>query len=417
MADTVALPSWPLARRLLIAALALSGLASTNQAQEPARPAKLHLAACIQLGLEHQPALAAARASLAAAYSGQQAVNNLRFARLVSRELGIRRQQACLGVTIASAGLQHAEWETRYAVVRTYYSVQYARLQKTVIDNALAKINDAHAQAQKLVAAGQPEFKVTKIDIKIIEINRELLKTRQAEADVGIQKALAGLREAIGVDLDFPLDIIVEPLPALVTDFNKEELIAQARANRSELTQATSVNRVTELEVAAQQRLLFRPQAKTFASASDIHAKPIPQGVNNGEYRPGAIGPEMPAYLVGRRSDRVQRASDLNERSVAVVDKTENLIALEVEATYLKWVEAARSVQGLAKTPAMARDVADDVRKRFNDGAVSGEEYLRARTYEEQVQAAYNVALFQHALALAALERVTAGGYRIPAGR
>jgi outer membrane protein TolC len=384
-----------------------------EEAAAPPASAKLNLENCIQLGLEHQPALAAARASLAAAYSGQRAVDKIILGRLVAPDLPIRRQQACLGVTIASAGLDHAEWETRYAVRRTYYSVQYARMQKIVIDNAMDKINDAYRQAKKLVDAGDPKFKVTTIDLKVLDINKEFLRTRQAEATVGIQKALAGLREAIGVGLDFPMDVIDEPLPPLVNDLNKEELIARARSNRSELTQAVTVNQVTELEISAQQRLFFRPQAKTFASASDIHVKPIPQGVSNGEYRPGAIGPEMPAFLVGRRPDRVQRASDLNDRSVAVVDKTENLIALEVEATYLKWQEAAQNVQNLAKTPKMAAEVAGDVRNRFNEGNVSGEDYLRARTLEEQALGLYNTALFQHALALAALERVTAGGYRI----
>jgi len=37
---------------------------------------------------------------------------------------------------------------------------------------------------------------------------------------------------------------------------------------------------------------------------------------------------------------------------------------------------------------------------------------IRARTQADQVKALYNEALYNHALALAALERVTAGGYR-----
>lgn len=68
---------------------------------------KLGLDECIALGMESPPALAVAHVSLNAAYSGQRGVSGLpRFAGLLARDLPIRREQACLGVTIASAGLE-----------------------------------------------------------------------------------------------------------------------------------------------------------------------------------------------------------------------------------------------------------------------------------------------------------------------
>jgi outer membrane protein TolC len=386
-----------------------------DRAPPPAGP--LTLQGCIELGLSRQPALAAARASLAAAESGYQAVENIRFGRFLTPDYRYRRDQSCLGVVIASAGLTQSEWETRYAVRRTFYSVMYANMQKEVIDSAVNKIEDAHKKAKQLVEAGDPKIKVTQIDVDILAVNKEFVKTKQQEATVGIDKAMAGLREALGVGVDYPLKLVDEPLPALVKDINRNEMISLALANRAELQQAQAMNSVTSLEIDAQRSLLFKPQSRTFASGGDIHAKPIPQGVANGEYRPGAIGPEMPPFLFGKRADRVQRASDFNDRAVAVVDKTENLITLEVEATRLKWYEAAQNVQNLGPTREMAKKIADNVKKRFNDGNESGESYLRASTLEDQARGLYNQALFEHALGLAALERVTAGGYRVPAGK
>ncbi|MCI0684987.1 MAG: TolC family protein [Gemmataceae bacterium] len=387
-------------------------------AQEPVTTAKLDLDAAIRLGLERQPALAAARASLAAAYSGNQAVSNLpRTARVVSRDIPIRLQQSCLGVTIAAAGLEQAEWETRYAVRRTYYSVQYARLQYAVVKDAVSQIEDAYKKAKELVDAGDPKIKVTTIDRDNLKIAKAVLSMKEAEARIGIEKAKAALREALGVGLDFPLDVVVEPLPPLAPAPNKDELIGQALAKRAELQQALAMNQVTELEITAQSRTWFRLESKTFAAGGDIHARPIPQGVANGEYRPGAIGPEMPPFLFGNRTDRVQRASDFNDRAIAVVNKTENLIALEVEANYLKWLEAAQNVQNLTPLPKEARSVAERVKERFDMGNASGEEYLRARTQVNQLEALLNQWSFEHALALAALERVTAGGYHPPAAK
>ncbi len=57
--------------------------------------------------------------------------------------------------------------------------------------------------------------------------------------------------------------------------------------------------------------------------------------------------------------------------------------------------------------------MASNTWRRFEQGNLSGTEYAQATTLEDQVQAQYNEALYLHALALAALERITAGGYRI----
>jgi outer membrane protein TolC len=54
------------------------------------------------------------------------------------------------------------------------------------------------------------------------------------------------------------------------------------------------------------------------------------------------------------------------------------------------------------------------VKNRFDEGKQTAEDYLRARTLQDQAQAQLNQATYEHALALAALERVTAGGYRVP---
>jgi outer membrane protein TolC len=54
------------------------------------------------------------------------------------------------------------------------------------------------------------------------------------------------------------------------------------------------------------------------------------------------------------------------------------------------------------------------VQGRFDQGATTGEDLIKARTQEDYAQAQYNEALFIHAVALATIERVTAGGYRMP---
>jgi outer membrane protein TolC len=408
--------------RPFLAALLLAGAAAASlpaQQMLPALPVPtpatpLTLEGCIQLAFEKQPALAAARASLAAAQDGQQALDNLPlYARALSRDLCIRKQQAALGVGISSAQLWQAEWEARYAVTRNYFSVLYVRLQQDLLRKVIADVEKGRKRAEELIKSGIPDVKITTNDLDLLAINLELLRARQVEATVGGQKALAALREAIGIGPECPLEIALGALPPVLASLDRQGLIKSALGNRGEVVQVTSARQVTELEIAAQDRNHFGLKVGTFAGAADIHAQPVPQGVANGEYRPGAIGPEMPPMLVGKHTDRVARATDLSQRAAAVVDKTYNLVALEADNGYLKWLEAhdryLRYAAALPRTEALAKRASD----RFEGGNISGSEYVQAATLKDQVQAQYNEALYLNALALAALERITAGGFRI----
>jgi outer membrane protein TolC len=391
-------------------AVVLSVVGQSANAQE-SKSAPLSLSECVALGMQHQPALTAAQASLSSAENGYRGIHNLRFARLLSGELRVRRQQACLGIDIAAAGLMQAEWETRYAVTRNFYSVLYARQQEDLLKKLVTKLEDARKKAEKIVEAGSIKSKVTTIDVKVLAINVALVKTKVSEASIGTEKALGALREAIGVDRSFSLEVAGE-LPALVKVLNRDQLIDMALARRGEITQAETALDVTGLEVQAQRRV-FGPTARTFAAGSDVHARPIPQGVSNTDYRPGAIGLEIPTTLVGRRTDRVSHAQDFQVRAGAVVDKTRNLITLEVDVSYLKWKEAVEKAGALSEALKLAKDVAATMQKRFYEDAVSGEDFLRARGLEDQTQAQLNEAIYNHALGLAAIERVTAGGYTL----
>lgn len=410
MFSPYACSSWLVNRFLLAVVITLAATFSSGHAQQTS----LTLDECIGIGLDRQPSLAASRASLAAAETQRQALNRLVLAGLLSREVPIRKKQANLGVTIAAAGHEQTEWETIYAITRNYYSVQFARRQETVVKSVIEKLQSALSRAEDLLKAAKkdPDIIITTIDVDKLAINLELYKTRLIESNTGVQRATAALREAIGLGRDYPLQVAVEDLPSVVRDLNRDEMINLALTRRGELVQAASAAQLTDLEIRAQGTSLM-PTMRTFASVSDIHARPIPQGVANKDYRPAAIGLDMPATLAGRRVDRMRRACEFSNRAQAVVEKTHNLIVLETEDAFLKWQEASQKVKHLAPLPARAANLADRVQERFNDGKkVSGEELIRAQTLAEQTQAQLNEALYYHALALAALERVTAGGYR-----
>lgn len=400
----------------------LTGWAQAGPAEVPATgeetpaaataaPARaVTLADCLAIALEQQPGLAAHRASVAAAYTQRQGLHDLKIPPiLIARELPIRRKQSNLGIAIAEAGLNQAEWEALYAVKRLYLAVLFAREQKRVADDIVQQFRFYQERVKKLVRNGESR-KFSENTVKKITAYLGLAENRQAEAERGIERALAALREAMGVEQEFCFTVPEQSLPDVREAVARDQVVQFAITRRGELVQAVTALAVTNLEVDAQ-GTTHLPTARTFASVVDIHARPIPQGNHNGEYRPAAVGLEMPPTLAGTRSARIQRAKDLSARAAAVVDKTRNLIVLEAEDTFLHWQETARKVKQSLEAATAAIELAEDARKGFRAGLNENiEELLANDVLAGQAQSAYNEARYQHGIALAALERVTAGG-------
>lgn len=404
----------------LSGSLALVGPVLAHDAgAEPATPAAsavaatpLSLADCLRIADAQQPALAAHRASLAAAQAQSRGLQRLHAPTfLIAKDLPIRRKQACRGVTIAEAGLDQANWETIYAVTRTYFSVIYAREQLRVAEDVATSLRFYQKSVSDLVKKGESrEWTTSTVDK--ISVYLGLAETRVAEAHRGIERAMAALREAMGLGLDCPLELAEAHLPQSQAEVSKDQIIALALARRGELIQAGTAAEVVELEIDAQGTTRL-PTARTFAAVVDVHARPVPQGFSNGEYRPGAVSLEMPTLFAGPRSSRIERARDLSARAGAVVEKTRNLVALDAADSYFKWEEAARKVPETRAAAEAGERLAKNTREDFSSGQkVRIEDILTNVVLAGQARAAYNEALFQQAIALAGLQRVTAGGFQ-----
>ena len=437
-------------RAVSVSAQGIVAVNATAEEVPPATPTQspgpLSLDACLELGFQHQPSLDAARASLSAAQAGRQGLQRMILPRIIVPDYKIRMQQSCYGVTIAEAGVTQAEWETRYAITRNFLTVQYIRSQGTVVNEVLKNLDTGYKRAEKLYRSGDADVKITAIDLDAIKVQIAIVKGKKAQVDNGMHKAFAALREAMGLKYDYPLEIAAVDLPSPVVEvkkmvdevveekdkngkttkktvkvevveykpirkLDKSELIAGAIANRGEIVQANAANRVTELEIQAQMKI-FGWKGNTFAQGADTHVQLVPQGEANGKYRPAAIGIEMPPMIAGRKRDREARASALNDRAAAVVDKANSLVALDVEAQYLNWHEAVEDVESLKSIEKIAQGLPDRVQKLqpkdFTSSAV-----IQANITAIMVRTELNDAMHMHALALAGLERATAGAFRV----
>src|SRR5262249_50619428 len=187
-------------------------------------------------------------------------------ASLIGKDLPYRRQQADLGVAIATAGLHQSEWDAVYMVTRSFFSVQYARRQEQAAKKALDKLRTIRDQATGYVKLGLPDVVVTQLDVDKLTVTIDLYQAKMAEATQGILGPGAARRGAWGVGPGWPRQVAGPDSPAPATVPCLEDVVALAWARRGEIVQAVTVARVVELEVCAQEAL-GGPKGRTFALA------------------------------------------------------------------------------------------------------------------------------------------------------
>jgi len=116
--------------------------------------------------------------------------------------------------------------------------------------------------------------------------------------------------------------------------------------------------------------------------------------------------------LVGKRWARVERARELSSRATAVLDKTRNLVALDAENAYLKWEEAATKLPQSSDGAKAATRLIENTRSDFRGAQkVRIDDILSNEALAAQARSAYNEVLFLQAIALAGIQRATAGGF------
>jgi outer membrane protein TolC len=287
--------------------------------------------------------------------------------------------------------------------------VQYALAQKHIIDDIVGHLQFIHDRVQKVISTGLlPEW--TEYTLDGTRIFLDGAKSRQIDAVNGQELGLAALREALGADPRGVVAVVEQPLPYPKPAVDREAILEAALAVRSELQQVAAATAAAHLEVAAQGRAFGRIRVPTFAAYADIHMQPIPPSRYDHRYRPAAIVVAMPTALAGHRPDRVAIARELDERTVAVADKTRNLVALEATEAYLNWDTAARKLELLIDTDQTAARIIERAARELRAPVVRTlENLLSHMVVGEKARADFNEALFNYVLSLADLERITGG--------
>ena len=117
----------------------------------------------------------------------------------------------------------------------------------------------------------------------------------------------------------------------------------------------------------------------------------------------------MPTQLVGSKYDRVCRAMAFSQKADAVYESAHSLIVLEAENGFFE-LELATEKLRLEKEK---HDLAIELLKYTRENLPNikaKDQVFQVEVLVAKAQSDYVEAVFQHLLALSALERITAGG-------
>ena len=378
---------------------------------------KLNIGECLRIALEKQPKLIGLQASLRSAQASLAGQQRPSLLVQLTGDHKYRLQQAGKGVDAAQAESDQAVHDVTHAVALTYYSVVYAREQRKVARDAVEFVDFYREQVERILNDKKGGSK----DINQLTLNRLVARLSEGQlllvkAEAGFERAKAGLREAMGVEPTFLFDPADEVLPDFGKfEIKKDDVIGYARTQRGEVIMASLAVEVTRLEAYAQWAIRIRYRAETFAAGADIHSRPLPYGNQDGEYRPSALGPEMPPSMFGKRAQRSQKAWELVCRSQAVLDKTRNLVTLEAEDAFVEYSSAGTAMvyaKRLSDAGTKSKMILEEAGAKVSSAA-SLREMLEAQEEAAKGKAAYNEAVFKRIAALANIERITAGNIKV----
>jgi outer membrane protein TolC len=235
---------------------------------------------------------------------------------------------------------------------------------------------------------------------------------RLIQAESGAEMGRAALREAMGLEPGARVDAADEVLPDFNVPLKRDTIIAHAVTRRGEVHLAQMGAEATQLEVCAQWARRFTLMGTTYSNAADIHARPIPPSQRDPDYKPGAIGPEMPDRLLGRQGTRAETAKQYANRAKAAADQARSLIALEADIAFVRWTSSVEKVKSSKESADAGKRSIKSLREAAG-GVITKEEVIVTELAAAKAQASLNEALYDQVVAIANIERITAGGVRV----
>lgn len=293
-----------------------------------------------------------------------------RFPLFDQRQSDTRISRARIGQQQAERQRESVEQRIRFEVLRTYYGVLVAQLNKEVADEAVKSAAADVKRIGDLVDTGV----VVQSDSLSAEVQQAEFRQQQIQAEGDLMVAWAALNTALGVLIDTPQKVTGELGEKTFNVGTQSELIGLALERRADLARADlSLNSSKEQTRGARGEYL--PRLDVFGTYG-VSTHNLANG--SSDY---TVGASLTFNLFDAgRSARLKQARAAEDAAAAEAESLASQIRFEVVRAYHQYISAHERVSVAARAVAQASEARRIVQDRYQAGLTTITEVLRAET-------------------------------------
>lgn len=329
-----------------------------------------------------------------------------------------RYQQAQAAACIAAQNVNSSKNEIAYGISQAYYTVVLSGLLSRVSREASGYAGGVEAMADALVKDG--DLYVTTADVSRAQTFRALYDEQAVGMVVARDRALTGLKLAMGLPQEANIDVTALELPPEEVAFDLNVLKEQAVACRPDLKKIDSAYEIATLERKIR-KAEFLPNVAAFATYSTITDDQNFLNPNDPAEWALGVTATVPVFQSGRRVSQVRQAN----HQITEVNEQRRFLRLAVEQqvqdAFLELEEMSRRTRETLVALQSAVESESNLRAQYEAGLVDPEgmskyyeDLLTARLLLVTSQVRYLQNRFGYNVALAKLKLAVGVDPRAP---
>ncbi|MHB1460523.1 MAG: TolC family protein [Armatimonadota bacterium] len=285
-------------------------------------------------------------------------------------------------------------------VKTAYYALLRSCGQETVrqaaVDDAKLRLSNIHAKRSEGTV---PQFDVTTAEVELDNLNQQLISAQSQ-----VKLAQAGLNAAMGVDVNYPTQVVSSDVLVGIREVDIPNVTEQAYAKRPDVKSAQVSVALSNKSITLQKTGLS-PTA-SITGASSYNFNPSAMSTDNYSWQ-AAVTLSIPLSDGGATKARVRQAQANAQSSMSSLDRTLLNVSNELRTIALNLQDAALRTQTTEHAVALAIDALDIAKERYGAGIAVQVEVSNAQSQLTQARFNYVNALFDYALSYAQLEKAT----------
>ncbi len=304
------------------------------------------------------------------------------------------------GVDLARSQYMQEKNNLSYQVIQAYLGVLVAKEFLLVAEDGYGTAQEFFEISKLLYGQGM----ISKLDLLQAEVQAANLLPQKTQAANGVTMAMAGLKMLLGVNSETEISL-TDKISYVPTHYDLETLKVQALANRAELQQMDLSRSLSSLNV-NMARSDFLPMVALSYSYS-LAGNDLDQYSDWDDSRMLAVRLSYDLFNGGTRLSKVRQAQIALRQTNYGYDALKDAILLETEQTYLRLVEAEKSILSQKKTVDQASEAARLAKIQFREGTITNLQANQIQINLTAAKANYLQALFTYAVADASIKKAT----------